>query len=54
LLTVGKHRHRAHAKSKELLQRSGVVHHVASDKINALVRKKLFRPEATASTRLRE
>jgi hypothetical protein len=53
LLGVDKHWHRAYAKSKELFQGSGVVHHISGDKINALARKKLFRLETAASAGLR-
>jgi hypothetical protein len=48
------HRHGADAELEQLLFARGIVHYVNRDEVNAFFRKKLFRPETTASTRLGE
>jgi hypothetical protein len=48
------HRHGAHTELEQLLFARGIVHYVNRDEVNALFRKKLFRSQATASTRLGE
>jgi hypothetical protein len=48
------HRYGAHAELEQPLFSRRVVHYVNSDEVNALFRKKLFRSQATASTRLGE
>jgi hypothetical protein len=48
------HRHGAHAELEQLLFSRRIVHHVNRDEVNAFLRKKLFRPQATTSTRLGE
>jgi hypothetical protein len=47
-------RHRAHAELQQPLQSSGIVDDVNRNEVDAFFRKKLFRPQATASTRLGE
>jgi hypothetical protein len=47
-------RHGADAELEQLLFARGIVHYVNRDEVNAFFRKKLFRPETTASTRLGE
>jgi len=54
LVASRKHRHGAHAEFEQLLSCRRVVHYVKRDEVNAFFRKKLFRPQATASTRLGE
>jgi hypothetical protein len=54
LIASREHRHGADTELEQLLFSGGVVHDVNRDKFNAFFRKKLFRLEATASTRLRE
>jgi hypothetical protein len=54
LIASREHRHGAHAEFDQLLFSRRIVHHVNRDEVNALFRKKLFRPKATASTRLSE
>lgn len=49
LVAPGDHRHRAHPEFEQLIAPSRVVEHVHRDKVNAIFRKKLFRPEAAAS-----
>src|SRR5262245_47590738 len=46
------YRHAAHAELEQLLFSHRIVHHVNRGEVNAFLRKKLFRPQATASTRL--
>jgi hypothetical protein len=48
------YRHGADAELEQLLFARGIVDYVNRDEVNALFRKKLFRPKATASTRLSE
>jgi hypothetical protein len=48
------HRHGAHAELNQLFFSRRIVHHVNRDEVDALFRKKLFRSQATASTRLGE
>jgi len=48
------HRYGAHAELEQLLFAGRVVNYVNRDEVNAFFRKKLFRPQATASTRLGE
>jgi hypothetical protein len=48
------YRHGADAELKQLLFARGIVHYVNRDEVNAFFRKKLFRPQATASARLGE
>jgi hypothetical protein len=52
LVASREHRHSTHAEFEELLSSRRIVHHVNRDEVNAFFRKKLFRPQATASTRL--
>ena len=54
LIASREHRHGAHAEFEQLLLSGRVVHYVNRDEVNALFRKKLFRSQATASTRLGE
>jgi hypothetical protein len=48
------YRHGANPELEQLIFSRRIVHHVNRDEVNALLRKKLFRPQATASTRLSE
>ena len=48
------HRHGADAELEQLLFARGIVHYVNRDEVNAFFRKKLFRPQTTASTWLGE
>ena len=54
LVASREHRHGAHAEFQELLFAGRIVHNVNRDEVNAFFRKKLFRLQATASTRLGE
>jgi hypothetical protein len=49
-----KHRHGANAEGQQLRLSARVVDDVNGDEVNALLRKKLFRSQATASTGLCE
>ena len=48
------HRHGADAEIEQLRLSARIVDHVNCDEVNAFLRKKLFRSQATASTRLSE
>ena len=48
------HRDAAHAEFEQLLLSRWIVHYVNRDEVNALFRKKLFRSQTAASTRLGE
>jgi hypothetical protein len=54
LLAFRQHRYRACAEPEQLLFSSRIVQHVQDDEAEAFLRKKLFRSQATASTRLGE
>jgi hypothetical protein len=54
LLAFRQHRYRACAEPEQLLFSSRIVQHVQDDEADAFLRKKLFRSQATASTRLGE
>jgi hypothetical protein len=54
LVASREHRHGPHAEFEQLLFSRRIVHHINRDEVNAFFRKKLFRPQATASTRLGE
>ena len=54
LVASREHRHGPHAESEQLLFSRRIVHYINRDEVNAFFRKKLFRLEATASTRLGE
>ena len=54
LLTSGEHGHGAHAEFKQLRAPGSIVQDIDAAEGDALFRKKLFRSEATASTRLSE
>jgi hypothetical protein len=54
LVASREHRHGPHAEFEQLLFSRRIVHNVNRDEVNAFFRKKLFRPQATASTRLGE
>jgi hypothetical protein len=54
LVASREHRHGAHAEFEQLFFSRRIVHYVDRDEVNAFFRKKLFRPQATASTRLGE
>src|SRR5262245_38561848 len=48
------YRHGANAELEHVLLSLRIVHHVHRGEVNAFLRKKLFRPKTTASTRLGE
>jgi hypothetical protein len=54
LVASREHRHGAYAELEQLLFSRRVVHYINRGEFNAFFRKKLFRLEATASTRLSE
>jgi hypothetical protein len=54
LIASRQHRHGANTEFQQPLEPGWVVHHVNRGEVNAFFRKKLFRLEATASTRLSE
>jgi hypothetical protein len=54
LLALRNNRHVTHAELEQALPAAGVVQYVDVFEGNALTRKKLFRPQTTASARLRE
>lgn len=54
LAAFGQYRHALRAESEQLLSCRGVVQNIEGGKVYALFRKKLFRPEAAASTGLGE
>ncbi len=54
LFTARQYRHGVHTEFEQLLFSRRIVHDVNRDKVNAFFRKKLFRSQATASTRLGE
>ena len=54
LATFCQHGHGLHTEAKQLLSSCRVVQNVDGGKVDAFFRKKLFRSEATASTRLGE
>jgi hypothetical protein len=54
LATFCEHRHSLYAEPEQLFSSRRVVQNVKVDKVDAFFRKKLFRSEATASTRLGE
>lgn len=54
LAAFGQHRHTLRAEAEQLLPSRGVVQNIEGGKVYAFFRKKLFRPEAAASTGLGE
>jgi hypothetical protein len=54
LLALRNHRHVTHAELEQALAAASVVQYVDVFESDALTRKKLFRPETTASARLSE
>ena len=54
LLAFGEHRHRLHSEFQQLILPAGVVQNIDRNEFDAFLRKKLFRSQATASTRLGE
>jgi hypothetical protein len=54
LVASREHGYGPYAEFEQLLFSRRIVHHVNRDEVNAFLRKKLFRPQATASTRLGE
>jgi hypothetical protein len=54
LVSPGQHGHAARSELQKLLLARPVVQHVDRNKVDALLRKKLFRPKAAASAGLGE
>jgi hypothetical protein len=54
VLALRDDRHVAHAQGQESFPPTGIIRNVDDDVVNLLARKKLFRPETTASPRLQE
>jgi hypothetical protein len=54
LVASREHRHGPHAESEQLLFSRRIVHYINRNEVNPFFRKKLFRFQATASTRLGE
>jgi hypothetical protein len=54
LVASGEHRHSPRAEPEQLLSSCLIVQNIQGEKVDAFFRKKLFRSQATTSTRLAE